>query len=1118
VSADLSRVRFDPLRDHAGVVLQQGRLLLDADWNEQVALVDRRLRAQVTDLVPGKATASGGTATVSALTPAAFQVTPSGGTLSIGAGRMYVDGLLAENHGDPVDGFDPVLAGRAGTKPVDYAEQPYWPTPDALPTGGTAVAYLDVWQREVTPLQAGDLIEPAVGVDTTGRAQTVWQVRLLTGVDPATDCQTPLSDIKGWTELTAPSAARLTTGTVPVDAGDDVCTLPPSGGYRGPENQTYRIELHAIGDGAKVPTTFKWSRDNASVGSAVVQVVSGTQLVLASLGRDDVLRFNNGDWVEITDDHREFNRLAGELRQVTVDDATSTVTFSPALPADLVPSGTDPDTAAVRHLRVVRWDQSGQVRTVDGTLLVDLDLAGASGDVPVPADGSAVVLERGVTVAFSFPDSGTGRFGDHWIAAARTSDASIQTLDAAPPLGIHHHYARLAVLSLPDDATDCRLPDPVTGGGDGCACADCEVCVTEESHKSGKLTIQDAVRLLSRTGGTVVICPGTYVLREPLRLDRARSLTVRGAGPTTVLISDGPAVVATSAQYVLLQGVRIVAGRTPVAVRLTNCLGVELRGVTVTNRPTDPAIVAVAIGLAGITLFTTVRECQLRAPVGVGAVPPEESDAPGNSPKDAKTTLLTSGLRILDNAMQCGQRGIDLTGTCLFLGELTIAGNTVVGAAEIGIAATGTLTVPSTQDGALLAGFFTTAGALRVLRNQVSAARGQGIVVSGEAVVTDNMVTATQRVDGANGVTLSDAPPGEAGGHGQVVGNRIAGFGGAGISVQAPLASVLVKLNTVRDCGQGILTQVRGDVGDVSIDNNHILDLGRPPPSDGPVTGVLAGGLTVVRPGLGTIFGVPTMAAIRVAGASAGTVAGNIVDGVGASDEGSLSRVGVLLVSCGEVQVSGNVIGRVGPDGQFGGVALGIGVAIPQDTAAVTGNIVRNGSGTGGGPPQVRPAWRALTVSGAGSASTNREASGAVPFGYRLAQVNDKVEVGFTGDWAYLRAVSEEHAMVSGNTLHGGGREPAAVVEVAGDVLLQGNWCVQPEDAQPAVQLTGATASVADNRLRGGKPSMVVTVSPDAAVILGNLNSGGITVGATAPGTPAENTGKPWSQLNPRVA
>ena len=32
MGADVSRVRFDPFRDFAGVVLQQGRLLLDADF------------------------------------------------------------------------------------------------------------------------------------------------------------------------------------------------------------------------------------------------------------------------------------------------------------------------------------------------------------------------------------------------------------------------------------------------------------------------------------------------------------------------------------------------------------------------------------------------------------------------------------------------------------------------------------------------------------------------------------------------------------------------------------------------------------------------------------------------------------------------------------------------------------------------------------------------------------------------------------------------------------------------------------------------------------------------------------------------------------------------------
>ena len=47
------------------------------------------------------------------------------------------------------------------------------------PTAGRHLAYLDVWQREVTTLEDPDLVEIAVGVDTTARSQTAWQVRVL---------------------------------------------------------------------------------------------------------------------------------------------------------------------------------------------------------------------------------------------------------------------------------------------------------------------------------------------------------------------------------------------------------------------------------------------------------------------------------------------------------------------------------------------------------------------------------------------------------------------------------------------------------------------------------------------------------------------------------------------------------------------------------------------------------------------------------------------------------------------------------------------------------------------------------------------------------------------------
>ena len=91
MGADFSRIRSNPLLDFAGVELKQGGVVLDADFNELVAAIDRRLRATASDIL--------GRSTVSSTTPDAFKIAVASGTLEIGKGRLYVDGLLAENHG-----------------------------------------------------------------------------------------------------------------------------------------------------------------------------------------------------------------------------------------------------------------------------------------------------------------------------------------------------------------------------------------------------------------------------------------------------------------------------------------------------------------------------------------------------------------------------------------------------------------------------------------------------------------------------------------------------------------------------------------------------------------------------------------------------------------------------------------------------------------------------------------------------------------------------------------------------------------------------------------------------------------------------------------------------------
>ncbi len=537
MSGDYSRVRFDPGADFAGVQMQQGRVQLDSDCNESVALHDRRLRAESVDTFgihpkPGIT----GVAVVSPQTPDAFKIDATGGDITIGRGRMYVDGLLAENHGGGAREFDPVLAELRGVNGLDYNEQPYFPDAPSLPANGRRLAYLEVWQREVTHLQYPNLVENAVGVDTTTRLQTVWQVRLLEDIGGA-NCSTPEDQFPTWKALIQPSEGRMSIRAEGVPPDLDPCQLAPGGGYRGLENQLYRIEIHDGGTAGAA--TFKWSRDNASVASNVVEIVSDTELKLASLGRDAVLRFNSGDWVEVLDDRRELSGESsdaalrrGVIRKITVDEASQSISFSDPLPADLIPDPNDnADTPGSRHTRVKRWDQKGTIRDSDDNVVANLDSAGSSGLITVPAAGTWVVLEKGVQVQFSLNSVG-GNFhcGDYWVSAARTADASVEELTGAPPRGIHRHYARLAIVTFPDVETDCRIIWPPSSGG----C--CTYTVGDGVRSHGDFhSIQQAINRLPDAGGRICVLPGEY--HENLLIIHD-NITIHGCGKDSVIVAE----------------------------------------------------------------------------------------------------------------------------------------------------------------------------------------------------------------------------------------------------------------------------------------------------------------------------------------------------------------------------------------------------------------------------------------------------------------------------------------------------------------------------------------------------------------------------------------------------
>lgn len=465
MSGDYSRKHFKARDNYSGVLEQQGRVHLDWEHNEASAIQDRRWRSEGMDLV--------GRCGVSESTPNGFRLEVADGKLSIGVGRLYVDGLQAENHGIPPQAFDAVLAEPHSDTAVPYLQQPYVPGDTdgvsapgpafagVVPPAGQALAFLDVWQREVSHHQAPDLVETALGVDTTSRLQTVWQVKLLPVVDDVElRCDTQDAEIPGWDALRRPSDLRLTTGTSTLPSEDDPCRVSPEGGYRGLDNLLYRVEVHDLQEG--VPR-IKWSRHNASIQASVTQVgLEGKKLTLDSLGRDDLLRFNSGDWVEITDDYHELLGIPGAMRRVTVNDSERILSFDAALDSSDFPTidgNGQPDPG--RHMRVIRWDQHGQVSDLDDNPLVDLSEPDSGGVIPVAGPSITLLLEHGLQITLEMPTNGSARTGDYWCFAVRTADASVEVLEQAPPLGIHHHYCRLAVVrstgeQFEAEPVDCR--------------------------------------------------------------------------------------------------------------------------------------------------------------------------------------------------------------------------------------------------------------------------------------------------------------------------------------------------------------------------------------------------------------------------------------------------------------------------------------------------------------------------------------------------------------------------------------------------------------------------------------------------------------------------------------
>jgi len=1071
MSFDCSRFSFHPWKDFFGVVMQQGRVQLDSDWNEWVAELARRLQAGTLDTV--------GRAVVPRTTPNGFRILATAGALTIGPGRLYVDGLLAENHGAQPAQWDATLAELTGTGDVPFFGQPYLPfnaTDQAAPadifnrpalTGGPHLVYLDVWQREVTHVQEPALVEKAVGVDTTARLQTVWQVKVLAGIDNA-NCATPDSEVPGWAAVIRPSAGRLTNSTGDVPGDPDPCLVPPTAGYKGLENQLYRVEIHR--GGGQGTATFKWSRDNATVATRVIEIQGGNRLVVESVGRDEVLGFHAGDWIEILDDWHELHGRPGLLRRIRsgdgVDAATRSILLEDALPAGLFPVDAQGRTNATRHTRIRRWDQSGLVRRADGSTFHDLNASASSDGIPLPPAGTRLALENGILVEFDLdPAGGEYRAGDYWVFAARVADGSIEPLDHAPPRGIHHHYARLAVVTLPDSETDCRVFWPPEAVGESC---DCTVCVHPEGHNAGTATIQQAIDSIRQRGGTICLDTGTYRLDAPLNLEGVRSLRIRGQGWQTLLqgAAAGPLMRIAQGIGVTVENLALVGaaagGGTTALIEVAACIDLHLVHLAVLGVAAGDATSA-AVGLSGSVLAASIRDCTLVAEQGVAALTGE------------RNYLLTGQCRVTDNVFLCSQRGVSFAGMSLHYGELRLAGNLLLRCSQAGVVVTG---------GALPAASIAIAGNLMHIT-------GAGVVAgTGGLRIVDNEIVGSGEA-AADGIVLEPGLDKVSIDRVMIHGNRIRGLRGNGLAIRQTLGRAMIKSNVIEDTGLGALVMERkAGAAYLCLENNQFSNLG-------------AGFNQEGRPFFGVLL----------ADVARADVVNNLFAGVARQANQSPLRAALLAVASGELRVAGNRMFGIGPQ-SFLGRTVGLAVGASFSQLAVEDNSLARLEGT---ETTSAAAWQAIVVAPSGAAQGG-------PAGGTTVTAPGVMVLPVKEGYLYLSAFRARilASLARGNTSLRGNRlrgtltvMPLVEIDDVLSCLFDQNDAelssVVTAGPAPLVGRIGCDhASVANNRLVGVTEFPTLSLTARNFAVLGNLTSGAIQVNGTA--LPA-----PWNALNVHI-
>ena len=588
-ASDISRILFQPGKHYTGARLQQGRLLTDADFNEDALLGQEDRRRGLVDFIGPRAAPNDG---FSLGLPLAAQFDgvpdpPQPGPLVRGTELLPQNYAVGEGAGERVR----PIAIRAGTYylggmrfELEYPE-PFMFQRDFLqmrsediPLGDRApterfrrLYYLHAWEQGVTAVEDRELLETALGGATTSvRLRRMRRVQAFGHPNlEASNCaeafQALLQELEqDNSEFDCRSGELKSKGRLaltPVDEAEQgdctECNPERAARFLGADNQTLRIMLTS-------PTTFVWALDNAAslYRVKVTHLGSDNEPIIVTLlnppsspsdypqaGRVvEMLPFaallEGASPVPNPDPH--FNKIAAHIGEFgQVQGAYDPLNHSFVLNV----------SAAVRERIgqfIHEWDhrhpgiqqlyiqepEQGPPPDERYFYLRVWHMAGAGSGTELSTTSSAALGATRIRPVFVQP----GRRGDTWVAALRpqTPERVVPYGFAAnpsglPPNGPRRFYAPLAFLkgeaNQVVELEDCRRRlQPLTERG--CLAYTVGDGVTSFGDFD---SIQSAVDALPQQGGRLFVLPGLH--QGNIVISGRHNIAITGCGARSIVRS-----------------------------------------------------------------------------------------------------------------------------------------------------------------------------------------------------------------------------------------------------------------------------------------------------------------------------------------------------------------------------------------------------------------------------------------------------------------------------------------------------------------------------------------------------------------------------------------------------